>query len=432
MVRWMLSWTTPTHTETTHALIFALALVGAAGCSVYDKGLLNDDDSGTGCASGTADCDGNGSCESDLTSEATCGSCDVRCIAGERCVAGTLCLGEGEDAAIDVPMVDAGGDTAVDAPMVDASTGGRRWPSRPPPSTEGEDTTARVWALKDVVLDQSGGLWRDIGWDLDGVVTTSLVDDFHPCTPPEEPAPPLDGNEGVDNAFGESILSQIVMFNSAFEANAREEMENGEAILIVLRGWNGEDNDPSVEATMIQALGVNRVDGEPLPQWDGDDRWIQADTSFVGGDPDNPNIFNDNAYVRDRMLVFQMPDRRAITLPWVNDNRFDLYLIDARITATISADGTRLERVWLAGRYPRVELSMAWEIAGICEGTVSRSLIDDLLDDELDVRDPVGSGTGPSVSCNAISMALELTGYLAELDTIASPPPPEPVECLTP
>ena len=279
------------------------------------------------------------------------------------------------------------------------------------------------------MLDQSGDLWRDIGWDLDGVDTDSLGA-FHPCTPPGAPAPPLDGNEGVDNAFGDSILSQIVMFNSAFEANARQEMEQGEAILIVLRNWNGEDDDPQVDATMIQALGVNRADSNPLPQWDGDDRWIQADTSFVGGDPDTPQIANDNAYVRNRMLVFQMPDRRAITLPWVNDNRFDLYLIDARITATISADGTRLERVWLTGRYPQVELAAAWEIAGLCPGTVSRTLIDNLLLEELDIRDPVGSGTGPSVECNAISLALELTGYLAQLDTIASPPPPEPVDCL--
>lgn len=428
----MRSWIIPTHTETSFALIFALALAGAAGCSVYDKGLLNDDDSGTGCSPGTADCDGNGSCESDLTSEATCGSCDVRCVAGERCVAGTLCLGDGEDADLpDGGMLDASGDAAIDAPMIDGSMGGRRWPGRPPSSTEGENTAARVWALKDVVLDQSDDLWRDIGWDLDGVQTESFMD-FHPCTPPGEPVPPLDGNEGVDNAFGESILSQIVMFNSAFEPNARQEMENGEAILIVLRNWNGEDDDPQVEATMIQALGVNRVDGQPLPQWDGDDRWIQADTSFVGGNPDVPQIFNDNAYVRNRMLVFQLPDRRPITLPWVDNNRFDLYLIDAHLTGTISSDGTRLERVWLAGRYPRVELAAAWEVAGLCEGTVSRALVDDLLNDELDIRDPVGSGTGPSVECNAISVAIELTGYLAELDTIASPPPPDPVECLTP
>ena len=150
----------------------------------------------------------------------------------------------------------------------------------------------------------------------------------------------------------------------------------------------------------------------------------------MGGDPDNPNIFNDNAYVRNRMLVFQLPDRRAITLPWVNDNQFDMFLIDSHLTGTISADGTRLERVILAGRYPRVELNNAWESAGICRGTVSRALIDDLLDDELDIRDPVGSGTGPSVMCNAISLGLELTGYLAELDAIVSVPPPEPVDCL--
>ena len=133
----MRSWTTRTDTELTFGLIFALVLGGALGCNVYDGGLLNDDpDTGTGCSAGTADCDGNGSCESDLTSEATCGSCENRCLAGERCVAGSLCLGEGEDAEIpDSGIPDVSGDAPIDAP--DASTGGRRWPGRPGPETEG-------------------------------------------------------------------------------------------------------------------------------------------------------------------------------------------------------------------------------------------------------------------------------------------------------
>ena len=425
----MRSWITRTHTEFSFALILALVLGGALGCDVYDGSLLNDTDTGTGCPMGTADCDGNGSCESDLTSEATCGSCVVRCVSGERCVAGTACVPAGVDAGDVGPPPDASGDANIDAPDSGPPVIGRRPPPRPPASTEGDDTSARVWALKDVVLDQSGDIWRTIGWNLDEVETESIMD-FHPCTPPDAPVPPLDGIAGTDNAFGKSILSQIIMFNSAFEANAREEMEEGEAILVSLRGWNGEDDDPQVEVTMIQALGVNRADGEPLPQWDGDDRWIQADTSFVGGNPDVPQIFNDNAYVADRMIVFQLPDRRPITLPWVDSNRFDLFLIDAMLTGTISEDGQRLEQVWLTGRYPTVELNMAWEIAGLCEGTASRAIIDMLLASELDIRDPVGSGTGPSVTCNAISLALELTGYLADLDAIASPPDPQPVDCL--
>lgn len=403
-----------------------VVLVLVAGCFDPIIGMPPDVGTDTGIDAGPcglflADCDGNGSCDTDLREPETCGSCTTVCLPGQLC-SSMRCVGDPLDASVDtrldVSSADAGGCTSG------------RWPGAPTPDTEGANTATRVWALKDIVYDQSGGLWRSIGWDLDGVCTSSLVDDFHPCTPPGEPVPPLDGSNGIDNAFGESILSQIVMFDSAFEVNARQAMENGESILILLGGWNGEDDDPSVAATMIQALGVNRVDGEGLPQWDGDDRWIQADTSFVGGDPDTPNIFNDNAYVRGGTLVFQLPDRRPIILPWVNDNHFELSLIDARITATISPDRTRLDRVFLTGRYPRVELSMNLERSGICEGTVSRALIDGLLEDELDVRDPVGSGTGPSVACNAISVAFELTGYIAELDTIGTPPAPQPVDCL--
>lgn len=374
------------------------------------------------CLEFVADCDRNGSCETDLTRSETCGSCTNACLLGQTCSAGR-CVGDPLDASVepDVPTFFDGGPDG-------GGCGSMRWPGRPAPGTEGEDTATRVWALKDIVYDQRDARWATIGWDLDGVCTESVVD-FHPCTPPGEPVPPLDGRDGIDNAFGESVLGQMMMFESAFEARARQRMEDGESILLIVRGWNGGDEDPRVQATLVRGLGVNRSDGA-LPEWDGEDRWIQAETSFAGGNPDNPLIFNDNAYVSGRTLVFQMPDRRSILLPWVNENRFDLHLIDARFTATISADGTELEHALLTGRYPQVELPVALQNAGICEGSASRALVDEALDDRLDVRDPVGSGTGPGVVCNAISLALEMTGYAAELDVIESPPAPAPVDCL--
>ncbi len=414
---------TPTPTKSSFTLILSLALGGALGCSVYDPGLIPGADTGTGCPAGTADCDGNGSCESDLTSEATCGSCEMRCSPGERCVAGTMCI-EGDAELPDAPPMDATGDANFDGGTDSGIDPCSRQPPGPPGGADGPDVGSRTWALRDVTLDQSGDVWRNLGYDLDNRCTEDITDE-HLCIPPEAPVPPLDGDNGIDNAFGESILARITAFNSAFEANARRNMEEGNAILVTMKGWNGTPNDPLVDIEMVQALGVNRADAEPLPQWDGDDRWIQASTSFQAG---LPLIRDDGAYVTDGMFVMNIPNRQPITLPWVDDNIFDLLLTDATLTGRISEDGQMLTDVLLTGRYALIDLSVAWEAAGLCAGGMLRTIVDDLLGRELDVRSAPGTG-GPGRTCDAISVAMSFTGFIGSLSDIEDPPPPEPVTC---
>lgn len=407
-----------------------LSLSGLVGCSVYKASFLDaGGDSGQlGCRRGTADCDRNGSCESDLDSPLTCGSCENRCLGAQTCNPSTLtCEGDAGmfDAAMpDSAVADGGSDAGVDSgPVICGNV--------PPPRPTVEDSIdveTHTWALKDVVLDQRGDRWQEIGWNLDERCTFS-IDDEHLCTPPTAPVPPLDGPGGVDNSFGQHLLGLIAMFNSTFQAVARDSMERGQSIVVRLKDWNGMDDDPSVELVLAAAAGVQRFDGLTEPQWDGNDRWDVADSSFSGGNPDRPLIRDDNAYVAGRMIVARIPDRQPIVIPWVGTNSFALRLTDALFTAEITPDGNNLQRAWITGRYGVIDLADAWESAGLCDGGALRSLIDMEVSEDMDVRSTPGTG-GPGATCDALSVALEFTGYRGEFGTVVPTPPPPPVECI--
>ncbi len=410
--------------------LFALLVSGAAlsGCNVYKASFLDagGDAGQLGCRRGTADCDRNGSCESNLDSPMTCGSCDNRCLGAQVCNPSSFtCEGDAGmfDAALPDSALPDAGDASMDAgPVVCGNV-----PPPRPTTPDDIDVETHTWALKDIVLDQRGK-WQDIGWNLDGRCTFDITDE-HLCTPPTAPVPPLDGPGGVDNSFGQHILGLVAMFNTTFEVVAQRSMEEGQSIIVRLTNWNGMDDDPSVDVALMAAAGVRRPDGTTVPQWDGSDRWDVASTSFRGGNPEQPLIRADNAYVAGRMIVAKLPDRQPIIVPWVSTNSFELRLTDTTFTAEISEDANTLQRVWLTGRYGVIDLADAWERSGLCDGGALRALVDMEISEDMDVRSTPGTG-GMGATCDAISLALEFTGYRADYGTLVTPEPPPPVECI--
>ncbi len=406
-----------------------LSLAAFSGCNVYKASFLDaGGDSGQlGCRRGTADCDRNGSCESDLDSPLTCGSCDNRCVGMQTCNPSTFtCEGDAGmfDAAVpDSALPDGGPDGGSDAGPVVC---GNVPPSRPT-TPDALDVSTYVWALKDPILDQRA-VWQDIGWNIDERCTFS-IDDEHLCTPPMASVPPLDGPGGVDNAFGENILGLIARFNSTFEAEGREAMENGRALIVRLRNWNGMDDDPSVDVSIVAAAGVANAGGDSVPQWDGSDRWNLADSSFQGGNPDEPLIRDTNAYVANRMIVARIPPRQRFILPWLRGNSLEFKLTEGLFTAEISGDENNLEHAWITGRYAKIDLAEAWQLAGLCDGGVLRGLVDNEVDEDMDVRSTPGTG-GPGATCDAVSVALAFTGYRADWGSVVPAPPPDPTTCI--
>lgn len=358
------------------------------------------------CPEGYADCDGDGSCESNLDEPTSCGACDNICGAGSHCEARRC------------QVADAGTDAGDGAC-------GARLPFRPMSADPPEDQEL-VFVLRDLGVDQRDRA-HELGWNLDGQCT--VADEVPLCSPPGAPSPPLDGDGGRDNVFGATVLDELVRTDASFPGSVEARMAAGEALLVHLSGWNGADDDPVVDVWMAQTVDVVRSDGVSDPQWDGADVWNVSRENFVGL-AELPVLRDDRAYVAGRTLVARLPDREEVVLPFFDGGSLELRLTAATLVGTLSADAQRLEGVLVTGRFALIDLQRALDRAGICPGTELRTRLEGRLVQVLDVRSAPGTES-PGSTCDALSVALPLTGFRAGLGEIVEPPPPPFAVCTT-
>lgn len=343
--------------------------------------------------------------------------------------------GDRDGGEVDAGDRDAGEtDAEVDAGMdAGPTTCGRPIPARP---TSGEgDGPDVIFAFKDVIVDQTGDpLWHELGFNLDGECTNAGITEYL-CAPVGASGPPLDGPDGVDNIVGERIFPQISMFDPDFQTNSQEGMERGSTFLVRIRGWNGEPNDMRVEAVFAQGIGragFRREDGQLTPQWDGLDEFDVSRANFSAGNPNSPIVRDDNAYVVNNRLVFSLPDRENIRLPFDGPNDLIIRLSDGWLTGVITEpDGSgfrRMENMVLTGRWSALDISDAVGRVGICASTPERLAFDSLIGNQVDIRSD-GATTG-MLRCDAVSLAVGFTGYPAIWGNVVSPPdePPDPCE----
>ncbi len=315
---------------------------------------------------------------------------------------------------------------------------GRR-PDDRPTSEDGTSVPDVYFGLIDVVLDQEeGSLWADLGYNLDGYCTGQPV--FESGCEPGRGAtrPQPDGNDGIDNVFGAALFPLVEVVTPGLQDTARAAQREGMGLPVLrLRNWNGEPNDPRVHVTITQAVvtvppasdgsapDIDIVDYRaeiggapaPAPEWNGEDYvWVRSDT-FLAGNVEQPLVFDDNAYVVDNQIVTRLPDRVEILFP-ADELGVMVRLTGGLAVARMSADGTALEDVVVAGRWSVVDLLRTAENVGVCMGTTEYNVLNAQLQGIVDVRSDVGSG-GPGVECDAISLGVGFTGHRLRLGGVA-------------
>ncbi len=276
-----------------------------------------------------------------------------------------------------------------------------------------------------------GETWRDIGFNLDGLCSQPPVP-LVECLPPSFPdaSPLIDGNGGIDNAFGAQLTSLIDLVFPELEDAATNSAENGIGVVVFrIRGWNGEPNDGRVDVTMTQSVGGTPATGPepppvewrehkpyvpttedllPLPTWDGNDwMWVREET-FGMGNPEQPRVRDDNAYVADNQLVIRLPDRVEIVFA-DTDNGLVVKLTDATVVATIGDDRTRASAMF-GGRWSILDLLDTARTVNVCDGDPEFDLLRNQLETIADVRSVPGSG-GEGVTCDALSIGVTFEGY---------------------
>ena len=208
-------------------------------------------------------------------------------------------------------------------------------PERPPAETSSSnDSEEALFAFRNISLDQSGDRWRRFGFDLDGMDTRS-VGDASECVA-SSGNPPLDGDKGIDNSFGEHVLPTVVSLISCLEDNIALNQGLGKGtVLLRIRDWNGTPTDARVDVAVISAVDGTSLDDvsnvewggpdgatlmteggiipAPEPAWDGEDYFFADPQSLVAADLERPEVWKTDAYITNGRVVLPVDTGATFT-----------------------------------------------------------------------------------------------------------------------
>lgn len=342
-------------------------------------------------------------------------------------------------------------------------------PSRPAASTsDTADAMETSFALRDVLLNQYNDLlniddpaqpWRTIGFDIDAVQTTSDSAPTSCLTIPQDAgfqsSFPVDGQNGIDNAFGSQLVPNFVV-GSAGTPGAAPNLQNdvccfhqrgrGTMILRVTQ-WNGQRDDAQVTvALMISAdatsanptttpvewvPGVNQqqlvLQGSstpaPEPAWTPDtDTFYVSTREISGGDLDGAKHADTNAYIRDGNLVMQLNPSQPVKLYLGATQGIAIGLQGGQLVAHMSEDGRFIDVGTLGGRMGQAELKDAsirllgsGADQGVCNGIVDAMKA--LIDTYGDVL--ANGAVNPDAPCDAMSVGVKFRGVRARALDVA-------------
>ncbi len=320
-------------------------------------------------------------------------------------------------------------------------------PERPPPGTSSKsDDVEAVFAFRNISLDQSGDRWRRFGLDLDGMNTTSIGDAAECVAANGNPS--LDGNKGIDNAFGQYVLPTVVSLISCLEDNIALHQGRGMGTaLLRLREWNGTPNDAKVDVAVLSAVDgtslddvsnvewggpngatmmlPNAIEEAPEPAWDGEDYFFVDPVGLVTGDLDHPETWKTDAYIRNGRVVLPLDTAATFVFP-TGPGSFSIS-INGFLIADISEDGQVLEKGMIAGRFSAGELVATLKPLGICDDSFRGSVVG-LLTNNLDLRVDPHAGS-PDDQCTATGVAFTFQGLRARIAKNVAPvelPIPDP------
>ena len=335
--------------------------------------------------------------------------------------------------------------SVYDSNLMESSLAGV--PERPAEGTSsGNDDVEVVFALRNFSLDQSGDRWRRFGLDLDGMNTASIGDAAECVAANGNPA--LDGEKGIDNAFGHHVLPTITSLMPCLEDNIALHQGYGRGtVLLRLREWNGTPNDAKVDVSLVSAVdgtslddvsGVEwggpdgselmlpvGVDAAPDPAWDGEDYFFVDPSSLVAEDLDRAEVWASDAYIRDGRVV--LPLDTAATFVFMTGPGSLSISVNGYFIADISADGQTVLKGMIAGRFPAGELVSTLGPLGICNESLRGSVVG-LLTGNLDLRIDPSKGS-PEDDCTATGIALSFHGLRARMASRIAPvalPIPDP------
>jgi len=306
-------------------------------------------------------------------------------------------------------------------------------PPAPPAGAAPSDTPARTFALNQLFLGETGrnaaplkDAWKDYGYNIDGLTTTKTDTNVCKRQGGADSAKQEDGNGGIDNAFGRTVLGFILGLVPTPSKTINDSIQGGSfTVLLEINGLTDDTKQSNTGLTGRLLVGgaYDESDGgTKKPTFAPDDNWPYRADPIVpinGAYVTNGTFVNGAGGATVELALFIQGVQLSLTINRAViafDHTGPNDITNGTISGVINTEAlvSGIEKV--AGRIS----------TQLCGG----STLDTIKQTIRQASDILSDGTNkPGVNCDAISIGLGFTGKkIGPLTTTAvdKAPPPDP------
>jgi hypothetical protein len=323
-----------------------------------------------------------GACVDTSTDTKNCGACGTACKGAERCLASTCTLVSG-------------------------------------------------FAARKVFLgetDRTGtavaNAWKMYGRDIDGITSIGGTDGGECKRIAGAPASnQTDGDNGIDNAFGKTVLGFLLGLFPTPTASSNMLLELGGRTPLLQFGV------PPQQAGAAP-FALFTAENTVAPKWDGNDSRPIAESSTSAGYP--KTLFAKATVTGGLLSSGDSSTPYVLSFPFGGGSGLEIPIRAARITMTIAADGKTASNGTISGVINTEELvtSFAKSAGGISTQLCSGSTLDAIKQTIRQASDILDDGKqDPTKDCNAISIGVGFEAVAVAVGPVAGPVAPGADPC---
>lgn len=303
-------------------------------------------------------------------------------------------------------------------------------PGRPSGGKAGDGSGKKSIAVTKIVLGTaSNTAWQDLGYDLDGKVTTASNLTDH-CTPNSNGSAKdvfPDGKEGRDNSFGKKLLPIVksAAGSTDLEGSLNKAISDGSFTIIVdLPDLGAEANYDPMKAYLLGGKNGTPM-GAPTT-------WELVPELLTGTTPDSSKVKFTNSYLTDNTWV--SGDKGVVNLSLaiagftinlqINSALISMKLDDAHAKASGGVIAGVLKTEDFITELKKVVGAFSQDL---CMGQAVESILNQIRQ----ASDIMADGTnGAGKTCDGISIGLGFEGAATTLGAVGMPAEPQPDPCL--
>jgi hypothetical protein len=274
--------------------------------------------------------------------------------------------------------------------------------------------------------------WKSFGFDLDGKISTlgNFAELCQPAGGSAAKAVHLDGKNGIDNAFGKSILPILRGISPNFADTVNKDLAaGGPTLLFDLEklGGGSEYNPLSGRLYVGTALGS-------APAYDGKDAWpVRSDLLVDPADVTTPRVRFPGGYLASGTWVGRADGDVPLVLHGLFTSApIHLVIHHALVSMTLDAAHENVVRGTLAGIVSPADVVAEINRVGVqlgstfCDGPTPASIDLQLVG----AADILANGSqDPALTCDGISIGL---GFEARRVQLGAPTAPDPLDLPSP